>query len=91
MIILLMVLVLLALAWGLADHQLSAPIERPEPPIPAIVKPRQDVPPTPEAPQGETPQADAVSAQPEGGGESGSTPEPTPSLAPPAITEPPRS
>lgn len=32
MLMFFMLLALLALAWGLADHQLSAPIERPEPP-----------------------------------------------------------
>lgn len=74
MIFLLMVVALLALAWGLADFQLSAPIERPEPaPIVKQVKP----PPPPEIPA-----ADAAGGIDTSGDSNAATPvEPTSSPA----------
>jgi hypothetical protein len=63
MILLLMVIVLLALAWGLSDMQLNAPIEKPEPPMPVIT--RKVPPPAPlEVPQAE-PAFPAESGEPQ--------------------------
>lgn len=64
MILLLMVIVLLALAWGLADIQLNAPIERPEPPLaePISSDPSTELAPAP--PVGELPVPPAAEPPP---------------------------
>lgn len=69
MIILLMLLVLLALAWGLADIQLSAPIAKPEPLVPVVVK-KVQAPEPPDVPQAE-PDSPAESAAPAPAAEDG--------------------
>lgn len=62
MILLLMLIVALMLAWGLTDMQLSAPIERPDPPLPAMPVVTKKAPPQPPL---EVPQAEAVPAAPD--------------------------
>lgn len=85
MILLLMVIVLLALAWGLTDMQLSAPIERPEPPLPVIAKP---VPPPvpPEVPPAEPALPDSAEPAPEPQPEAANAEPLTPPASPPSYS-----